>query len=110
MERDVMPIIPLKQSVIVTKPGVDDGWGHPAPGETFTAKVRVSEVTRIVNNQFGEEAVSSMTIIFDKLPDISYADTLTYTNELGVTISRKPLSIEPRRNFGGKPMLTEVFV
>lgn len=105
-----MPIIPLKQSVIVTKPGVDDGWGHPAPGATFTAKVRVAEETRIVNNQFGAEVVSSMTVIFDKLPDVAYDDTLTYTNELGVTISRKPLSIEPRRGINGKPLLTEVFV
>ncbi|MCD9024318.1 hypothetical protein [Cohnella silvisoli] len=105
-----MAIIPLKQSVLITRPGIDTGWGHATPGAETTLKARVTEETRIVKNQFGKEVVSSMSVIFDKLPQISYEDTLTFTNEIGVTISRKPLSIEPRRGIGGKPLLTEVYV
>ena len=105
-----MAIIPLKQSVTITKPGADSGWGHAEPGVEVALKARVVEETRTVTNQFGNEVVSSMSAIFDKLPDISYDDTLTYTNELGVTISRKPLSIAPRRGIAGKAILTEVFV
>ncbi|CAM2951652.1 hypothetical protein PASE110613_09120 [Paenibacillus sediminis] len=105
-----MAIIPLKQTVTVTKAGADSGWGHTDSGAVVMYKARVTEQTSVVINQFGAEAVSSMTIIFDKLPDVSYDDVITYTNELGVTIARKPLAIEPRRMLNGKPILTEVYV
>lgn len=110
MDGDVMAIVPLKQTVIVTKAGVSDGWGGTTPGGEVTHKARVSEQTEIVKNRLGEEVVSSMKIIFDKLPDIRYDDVITYTNELDVTIERNPLSIEPKRMFNGKPILTEVHV
>lgn len=105
-----MAIIPLKQSVTITRPGLDSGWGHAAPGEVIPLKARVVEETRVVKNEVGEEVISSMSAIFDKLPSISYGDILTFTNEFGVTVSRKPLSIEPRRGISGKAVLTEVFV
>lgn len=105
-----MAIIALNQQVIVTKPGTSDGWGGTVPGVSITHKVRVSERTEIVKNQVGEEAVSSMTIIFNKLPDVRYDDVITYTNELGDTIERSPLAIEPKRMLNGKPIITEVYV
>lgn len=105
-----MAIIPLKQTVIVTKPGTSDGWGGAVPGAKVMYKARVTDETKIVKNRLGEEAVSSMTIIFDKLPDIRYDDVITYTNELGDTIERTPLAIEPKRMLNGKPIITEVYV
>lgn len=105
-----MAIIPLNQTVKITKPGVDSGWGHRMPDAEFELRARVVEETRTVTNPFGKEVVSSMSVILDKMANVLYDDTLTYTNELGVTISRKPLSIEPRRGVGGKVLLTEVFV
>lgn len=105
-----MPLIPLKQTVSITKPGTDDGWGGTTPGVVVPYKARVSEETNVVTNQYGEEATTSLRIIFDKLPDVSYDDVITYTNELGVTVERKPVSIEVKRGINGKPLLTEVFV
>ncbi|WP_239613934.1 hypothetical protein [Cohnella mopanensis] len=105
-----MAIIPLKQKVVITKPGADTGWGHAVPDVEITLKARVVEETRIVKNAVGDEAVSSMSAIFGGLPNVAYDDILTFTNELGVIISRKPLSIEPRRGIGGKTLLTEVYV
>jgi hypothetical protein len=105
-----MAIIPLKQAVKVTKPAINTGWGHAESGVEITLKARVVEEIRVVKNQVGEEVVSSMSAIFDKLPDITYDDVITFTNELGVTISRTPLSLEPRRGINGKPLLTEVYV
>lgn len=105
-----MPIIPLRQTVYITKPAYTDGWGVVIPGVTTIHKARVSEETRVVKNNLGKEAVSSMTIFLDKLADVSYDDTITYTNELGVKIERKPISIQPKRNISGRAILTEVFV
>lgn len=105
-----MAYIPLKQTVTVTKPGVDDGWGGATPGDVITYKARATEETNVVTNQYGEEATTSLRIILDKLPDVSYDDVITYTNELGVTVERNPVSIEVKRGLNGKPLLTEVFV
>lgn len=105
-----MAIIPLKQTITVTKPGVDTGWGHAEPGEVITLKARVVEETNVVKDRFGREAISSMTVILEKLANVSYDDVITYTNELGLTVSRSPLSIEPLRNFSGRALLTKVYV
>lgn len=51
-----------------------------------------------------------MTIYLDKLADVSYDDEITYTNELGVTIKRKPIAIQPKRGLSGKALITEVNV
>lgn len=105
-----MPLIPLNQTVTVTKPSSTDGWGVPIPGSIAVLKARVSEGTRVVTNRYGDEAVSSMTVFLDKLADVAYDDTITFTNELGVTIERTPISIQPKRGVNGKAILTEVFV
>jgi hypothetical protein len=105
-----MALVPLKQTVIVTKAAGSNGWGRPSAGGTVTYKVRAVEETRIVKNQAGKEALTTARIIFDKLPDLSYDDAITYTNELGVTIERSPMKIEVKRGLNGKPLITEVFV
>lgn len=110
MGDDVMLKFMLKQTVTVTKPASRDGWGVLIPGKSVDLRARVSEETRVVTNNLGEEAVSSMTIYLDKMADVSYDDTITYTNELGVEIKRKPISIQPKRFINGKAIITEVYV
>lgn len=106
-----MALVPLKQTVVVTKAsGGTDGWGKPVPGVDVPHKVRATEETRVVTNQAGEEAVTQARIIFDKLPDLSYDDAITFENELGVTIKRSPVRIEVKRGLNGKPLITEVFL
>jgi hypothetical protein len=100
----------MKQTVVVTKAGALDGWAEPTPGEEITYKARVTEETKVVTNAAGEEAVTSLRITLDKLADITYDDVITYTNELDVTVARKPLSIEPKRMLNGRAIVTEVFV
>lgn len=105
-----MPIIPMKQTITVTKAGELDGWAAPTPGEEITYKARVTEETNVVTNDLGKEAVAKLRITLDKLADISYDDVITYTNELDVTVTKKPLSIEPKRMLNGRAIVTEVFV
>ncbi len=105
-----MPIIPMKQTVIVTKAGALDGWAEPTPGEEITYKARVTEETNVVTNELGKEAVAKLRITLDKLADISYDDVITYTNELDVTVKRKPLSIAPKRMLNARAIVTEVYV
>lgn len=105
-----MAIIPLKQTVTVRKwsDGDDDGWSNEGYGDPITYKVRATEKVEIVLNSLGEEKKASVKLTFDKLPDIAYMDEITFTNELGVTITRNPLSIRPIRMVNGKPTLTAV--
>lgn len=105
-----MALIPLKQTVTVTSPASIDGWGEEVSGAAQVHKARVESDTRVVTNQHGNEAVTSLRIIFDKLPDISYNHAITYTNELGATVTRTPIRIEVKRGLNGKALLTEVYV
>ncbi|MEH6941679.1 hypothetical protein [Bacillus sp. JJ722] len=105
-----MAVLPLKQTVIITRKNEPDEWGEGGTIDTFTLKCRVDEESKLVQNQFGDEVVAGASILFDKLADIRYGDTIEYTNELNITISRSPIRIATVRNIGGKPWLTEVFI
>ena len=105
-----MAIVPLKQRVTVHKPSETNDWGETTPGAIVEYKCRADEKTEIIKNQHGVEVVSSVQIMFDKLPDIAYNDVIEYTNELDVTVKRKPEKIEPIRMPNGKPTLTMVYL
>ena len=110
-----MALIPLKQTVLVMRSGGLDDWGNPLPGETITYKARVDEGSTVVQQRNGstirnEEAKAVARLIFDKLAPIGYSDTLSFTNELGETIEKKPKEINVKRLVSGKPILTEVFL
>jgi hypothetical protein len=61
-------------------------------------------------NATASEVVSTADIYFDKLADILLTDALEYTNELGITRTYTPLTIEIKRSIGGQPILTVVSV
>lgn len=105
-----MPIIPLKQSATIEKMGERNDYGEAEVIETFSLICRADEKTQVVKNQVGKEVVSTVELLFDRMANIGYDDTVTFTNELGVTISRQPLSIEPIRMINGKPILTAVYL
>lgn len=105
-----MAIIPLKQTITVRKliKSDNDGWETEDWSEPIPYKVRATEKVEIIMNPLGEEKTASVKLLFDKLPDIAYTDEITYENELGVKITRAPLSIKPIRMVNGKSTLTAV--
>lgn len=107
-----MAIIPLKQKASVRKYIADnnDGWATDDYAEPVNYAVRATERFEVVTNQLGEEVTASVKLLFDKLPDINYNDKVSYTNELGVTIEREPISIKYTRMVNGKTTLTSVFL
>lgn len=106
-----MAIIPLKQSITITRTeGDDSGWGGGQTTETFTLSARVDEKTQTVQNAAGEEIVTAVEITLDKLADIRYDDVITYEDELGRITNRQPERIEPTRGIGGKALLTTVYL
>ena len=105
-----MAIIPLKQTVNVHKPGGRNEWGEVTGGEVIAMKCRADERSEIVKNVAGAEVLSGVQLLFDKLPNIAYDDVIEFTNELDVTVKRKPVKIEPIRMPNGKPTLTAVYL
>ncbi len=105
-----MAIVPMKQTATIRRPGATDEWGETtSPEYIFTLKCRVDERTQVVQNRLGDEVVSGMELLFDKLADIRYDDVISYMNELGVTVERTPIKIEPIRMINGKPAMTAVY-
>lgn len=115
-----MALIPLKQTVTVTPAsGGFDEWGEPVQGAPYTLKARIQEGVKLtrrqssangVNGVTAEEVVSTAQIYLDKLVNISLDDTITYTDENGVTRVYKPISIEVKRGLNGKALFTVVNV
>lgn len=105
-----MAIIPLKQTVTITRKGTLDEWGESTGVTTFKLKCRVEEGAKLIQNRFGAEVVSGAEITFDKLADIRYEDVIEFTNELGFTITQTPIKISPTRGVAGKALLTTVYI
>ena len=103
-------MIPLKQTVMVLKGGAEDDWGVSEPTTSITIKCRIDANTKKILNQEGVEVTASASFLFKGLQEISYKDTLQWSNDLGQSFHRKPLSIEPIVDFGGKVLFTEVVV
>lgn len=106
----VVAIIPLKQEVTIHRGGGTDDWGYPLPGEISTYKARVDEKTETVVTPAGDEAVTGVQIMLNKLADVRYSDEISYIDELGRQTKRKPVKIEPIRGINGKALLTAVYL
>ncbi len=110
-----MPVVPMRQTITVTRGGALDDWGNPTAGEVLTLKCRIDEGSsvrqyRSAGTTNSEVVVATARILLDKLADIRETDTISFTNELGQTIERMPKEINVKRDVGGNPMLTEVVV
>ncbi|RAU96837.1 hypothetical protein [Paenibacillus sp. YN15] len=104
-----MALIPLKQEIIVTPPGSDDPW-DPQPSTPYSVKCRLQEGVKLVRNANSQDVVSSAQIYLDKLAEITLSDRIAYVDENGVERTYIPISIEVKRNLGGKPILTVINV
>jgi hypothetical protein len=112
-----MALVPMKQLITIDHAASTelDIWGKPLiPPQTTTYKCRVDEGSYLTvdskQGSTGDRVVATAKVLLDKLVKIGYDDYVSYTNELGDTIKRKPLRIDVKRNFAGKPILTEVFL
>lgn len=114
-----MAMMPLKQTVTVRKKiTVDnDGWEVEGWSEPIIMKCRAVETIKVIDSaslvggfrrNIDEQVTTTLVLTFDKLPDIDYETEISYTNELGVTITRMPVLISPIRMINGKVTLTEV--
>jgi hypothetical protein len=112
-----MAIIPLKQTVVrIRKTG--DEWEGDAAETRAEMKCAFNEGTKLVRSLSGtngaqsntaSEVVSTAEIIFDKIADVELTDVFEFTNELGITRTYPPITIEIKR-LNGKPILTVVSV
>ena len=112
-----MAIMPMKQTVTrIRKSG--DEWDGTYTETPTDMKCAIMEGTKLVRSMSGtvgaqsvssSEVVSSAQIYLDKLADIQLTDELEYTNELGITRTYLPLTIDIKR-LNGKPILTVVSV
>lgn len=105
-----MAIVPKRQKITIIRSGGKDDWGVDLPDETIEKKARVDEITTVVQNQHGEEVVSTAQIWLSNLAEVYVTDTIEYTDELKRKFTRKPIKIEPIRMISGKAVETVVYV
>lgn len=114
-----MAIIPLKQKVTIVRAQELDDYGGAIDPIRIPLKCRFQEGSKMVkrfssgtgaNQTMSEEVVASAKIIFDKYTNVLYTDTIEYVDDMARTVIYSPLKIEILRNFGGKAILTVVYV
>lgn len=112
-----MAIFPMRQTITVKRLSSErDVWGNPiAEAEEITLKCRIDEGSTAVKSRSNgviksEETVASARILLDRLADVRYTDIISYTNELGETMEKRPKEINVKRHIGGKAILTEVLL
>jgi hypothetical protein len=114
-----VPMVPMKQTVDIVRPGEVDEWGNATSPTQFSLPCRLVEGTKLTRRTTtlsgaisvnAEEVVSTAQIYFDKLADIELTDEIYYTDENGKTRLYKPISIEVKRGLNGKALFTVVNV
>ncbi|HBU90211.1 MAG TPA: hypothetical protein DEB53_03230 [Bacillus pumilus] len=112
-----MAIFPMRQTITVKRLSAErDVWGNPInEAEDTTLKCRIDEGSTAVKSRNNgvtksEETVASARILLERLVDIRYTDIISYTNELGETMEKRPKEINVKRHIGGKAILTEVLL
>jgi hypothetical protein len=105
-----MALIPMKQTIQVRRVGPIGNNGRPTVLPPTDMKARVSEGSRLVRNKDGAEVIASATLYLDKLAEVNVDDKIAYTDELGRVRSWTALTVDVKRDLGGKPLLTEVSV
>lgn len=103
-----MALIPLKDTVTITKPGAIDEFGDSTPGQSFTYACRIEEGTKRTLDKQGSEVISATQILIEGAVDVGYDDIVTWTDSVGNQWSKKPLRIFVVKDFSSKPLFTEV--
>ena len=98
----------MKDEIKLTELEGIDGWGEPIWGETQVVKGRISEQTRVVVGQNGEEIAARYTIYFPPNVIVKYGDRIEFTDSSGFNVDGEPLSIKAVKDYGGNVILRRV--
>ena len=55
-------MIPVPDTITITKATKLDNWGQKVPGRKLTVKCRIDQTSNLVKNQDGKEVVASAEI------------------------------------------------
>ncbi|MCW2278735.1 hypothetical protein [Heliophilum fasciatum] len=103
-------MIPLKQTVSITKGGELDAWGVPAAGIQTAYKCRIDEKTDRIQGPNGGEVQTTADILIKGLVQIGFSDAIEWVDESGLAYVKSPLVVQVIRDLGGKPLFTKVTV
>ena len=103
-------MIPVPDTITVTKASELDDWGQPLPGQSLTIKCRIDQTSKLVRSQDGKEVVASAVILMLGLVQIRYSDLIEWVDEARNNYAWPPLVVAVIRDLNGKPILTKVVV
>ncbi|SHE66284.1 hypothetical protein SAMN05444392_102277 [Seinonella peptonophila] len=106
-----MAMIPLRQKITIRRSnGETDEWGNPIGITETEYACRADEGSFLVQDQNGNEIMTSLKVYLEGLIDVSYTDQIEFNNEAGIVINREPQKIQVLRDFSGFPLFTVVYV
>ncbi|MDF2612545.1 MAG: hypothetical protein K0S71_331 [Clostridia bacterium] len=105
----MMGFIPMNNLVtIISNSGLDEWGEHTSNGTEIEYKARIDYSIRnqVISGAKGNEIVISAKVILQGLVNVSYSDTVKFTDRLGNIRALKPLNIILREDLGGNVLFT----
>lgn len=105
-------MIPMFDEItIITSGGLDD-WGLPTAGKEITVdcQIRYNTDRNSVVSGNGDEVVYTADIYLDYDVGIDYDSVIKFIDAGGKEVKKKPISIDPKRDFWGEPILKQVTI
>lgn len=108
----MLDLLPLNE--VITLKGSDglDDWGLPVKAEPrdVAAHCRYNTQRKTIPTASGTEVVYTADIYLPFSTDINYETTVEFIDDGGLEISKKPLSIQRKKDFWGGPVILKVVV
>lgn len=108
----MLDVLPMYEKVTLTGgTGLDD-WGLPIKGEPVEvdAHYRYNTERKAIATSDGDEVVYTADIYLPFDTGINYDSTVEFIDDLGETVSKKPLSVQHKKDFWGSPVILKVVV
>lgn len=110
----MLNFVPMVHKVTVTSASKElDAWGLPVASSyeiEYRARVTYNTSRKTIQVTSGEEVVYTAEILLEGVPAITFSDTIMFTDSIGNSVEKKPLSIQYKNDFSGSPILVKVVV
>lgn len=106
-------MIIANQVITIKRATAHDKYGEPTGHVEYPVKARVVNEVNEFPNVNGKEVATNMTVYIRKkdVPEgIYYSDELSFVDEFGNVLNRKPENIAPARGFSGGSPFVRVYV
>lgn len=109
----MLDLLPMTHVVTIESAAELDDWGLPLDtvvSPLIAARISYNTQRKAVPVANGEQVVYTAEILFSGIPDLTYEDSINWTDSLGLEHSNKPLVIDIKHDLTGNVIAVKAVV